>query len=204
MTFRSFLISTLLMLPLASFAIDKPLEKTGTETNTALTHVKLETSMGDIVIELFPAKAPKTVENFVQYVNDGFYNGTIFHRVINNFMIQGGGFNEQILKKTTRAPIQNEADNGLSNKVITVAMARTRAPHSASAQFFINVKDNIFLDHRNRTLSGWGYTVFGRVVSGMDVVHTIKAVPTGAKGMFPKDAPLENVVIKTATMVAAP
>jgi len=156
--------------------------------------VKLATSMGDIVVELDAAKAPKTVDNFVQYVKAGHYNGTVFHRVINNFMIQGGGMTADLKEKTTRAPIPLEARNGLNNDRGTIAMARTPDPNSATAQFFINVKDNDFLNAA-RAADGNGYAVFGKVVSGMDVVDKIRAVPTGAA-----DVPTTAVVIKKATL----
>ncbi|MFB1010484.1 MAG: peptidylprolyl isomerase, partial [Thiopseudomonas sp.] len=140
--------------------------------------IKLHTNHGVITLQLFADKAPETVANFIQYVKDGHYDNTIFHRVISNFMIQGGGFEPGMEQKGTRAPIKNEANNGLSNKTGTIAMARTMEPHSASAQFFINVKDNSFLDHSAPTIQGWGYTVFGEVVEGMDVVEAIKGVKT--------------------------
>jgi peptidyl-prolyl cis-trans isomerase B (cyclophilin B) len=159
--------------------------------------VKLHTNFGTITLELFADKAPVTVENFIAYVKDGFYNGTIFHRVISNFMIQGGGMEPGMKEKATNAPIKNEADNGVSNERGTIAMARTMEPHSASAQFFINVKDNKFLDHRSPTPDGWGYAVFGRVVDGMDVVDKIKDVATGNAG-FHQDVPLEDVIIESA------
>ena len=162
--------------------------------------VALQTSMGKIVIELEPAKAPKTVANFLGYVKSGHYNGTIFHRVINNFMIQGGGFDTSIKEKKPRAPVENEAFNGLKNDRGTIAMARTPNPHSATAQFFINVKSNDFLNFRSKTAAGWGYTVFGKVVSGMEVVDKIKAVKTGSCGRFRTDCPAEQVVIKKATL----
>ena len=163
--------------------------------------VKLVTSMGEVVIELAPDKAPATVENFLTYVNDGFYDGTVFHRVIDGFMIQGGGFGPDFERKTTRPPIRNEADNGLKNDTGTVAMARTSDPHSATAQFFINVKDNDFLNHTAPNPRGWGYAVFGRVVEGMDVVESIKKVPTGNRGSY-RDVPRQPVVIESATVVA--
>lgn len=156
--------------------------------------VKLATTMGDIVIELDAAKAPKTVDNFVQYVKSGHYDGTIFHRVIGNFMIQGGGMTADMAQKPTRAPIPLESRNGLTNLRGSVAMARTNDPNSASAQFFINVKDNDFLDAA-KARDGNGYAVFGKVISGMDVVDKIKAVPTG-----PGDVPLQPVVIKSASV----
>jgi cyclophilin family peptidyl-prolyl cis-trans isomerase len=162
--------------------------------------VELKTSLGMIRIELYAAKAPKSVENFLQYVKDGHYNGTIFHRVIDNFMVQGGGFDKAMKQKPTRAPIENEAKNGLKNDIGTLAMARTSAPHSASAQFFINVKDNNFLNAA-AAQDGWGYAVFGKVVSGMDVVMKMAKVPTGNAGPF-SDVPREAVVIESATLVA--
>ena len=163
--------------------------------------VDLKTNHGTIRLELYPAKAPKSVENFLQYVKDGHFNGTIFHRVIDSFMIQGGGFDKSYKQKPTRAPIENEAKNGLKNDLGTVAMARTSAPHSASSQFFINGKNNDFLNAPGQ--DGWGYTVFGKVVSGMDVVTKISKTPTGSGGPFPTDAPREMVVIESATLVAA-
>ena len=162
--------------------------------------VDLKTSAGTIRLELYPAKAPKTVANFLQYVKDGHYDGTIFHRVIPGFMIQGGGFDGSFKQKATRDPIQNEAKNGLKNDLGTIAMARTSAPHSASAQFFINVKDNDFLNAA-AAQDGWGYAVFGKVVSGMDVVTKIAATPTGAGGPFRSDVPRAAVVIQSATVV---
>ncbi len=164
--------------------------------------VKIETNMGDITIELFADKAPKTVENFLQYVRDGFYDGTIFHRVINNFMIQGGGFEPGMVQKTTRDTIENEADNGLSNEVGTLAMARTPDPHSASGQFFINVKDNGFLDFKSATSDGYGYCVFAKVVDGMDVVEQIKAVSTTTKSGH-QDVPADDVFIVKAEIIEA-
>ncbi len=161
--------------------------------------VKLETSMGDIVIELDRDKAPKTVNNFLAYVRKGFYNGTIFHRVIGDFMIQGGGLTEDMHTKPTEASIENEAFNGLSNKKYTIAMARTGAPHSATSQFFINVADNASLDFRSPTQGGFGYAVFGKVIKGQEVVDAIKAVPTGSKAGH-KDVPLTPVVIKRAAL----
>jgi peptidyl-prolyl cis-trans isomerase B (cyclophilin B) len=162
--------------------------------------VKLQTSMGDITLELYPDKAPVTVANFLQYVKDGFYNGTIFHRVISGFMIQGGGFDAQMNQKPTRAPIKNEADNGLKNDAYTVAMARTMEPDSASAQFFINVVDNPRLNFTGKTPRGWGYAVFGKVIKGQDVVDKIKAVPTATKGMY-QNVPVSPVTIIKATIV---
>jgi Peptidyl-prolyl cis-trans isomerase (rotamase) - cyclophilin family len=164
--------------------------------------VRLVTNKGDIVLQLDRAKAPRTVENFLRYVQDGFYNGTLFHRVIDGFMIQGGGFSADFVQKPTRAPIINEADNGLRNTVGTIAMARTGDPHSATAQFFINVSNNEFLDFREKTPRAWGYAVFGRVVTGMEVVKAIKETRTGAGGMFPKDVPQEPIIIQQAVIVS--
>ncbi len=165
--------------------------------------VRMQTNMGVIVMELNREKAPKTVENFLRYVKDGFYDGTIFHRVIKDFMVQGGGYTGDYRKKPARAPVANEADNGLKNERGTVAMARTSDPHSATAQFFINVVDNDFLNHRNPTPRGWGYTVFGRVTEGMDVVDKIRNVRTGSGGPFGKDVPRTPVVIENMTVVQA-
>ncbi len=158
--------------------------------------IKLNTNKGTIVIELNAEKAPLTAENFLQYARDGFYDGTIFHRVIDGFMIQGGGMQPGMIEKQTRAPIKNEADNGLKNERGTVAMARTPDPDSASSQFFINVKDNHFLNFSSPTPDGWGYCVFGKVVDGMDVVDAIKGVATGSHG-FHQDVPIEDVVIES-------
>jgi len=162
--------------------------------------VALETSLGRIVLELDAKRAPKTVENFLAYVRAGFYNGTIFHRVIRGFMIQGGGFDADMNKKETRPPIHNEAANGLRNERGTIAMARTNDPHSATAQFFINTVDNRPLDFKDATVRGWGYAVFGKVVEGMDVVDAIEKVATTTKPPF-ADVPVEPVVIRTATIV---
>ncbi len=162
--------------------------------------IRLETSKGDIVLELDAERAPKTAENFLAYVTEGFYDGTVFHRVIDGFMIQGGGFDETMTQKPTRDPVENEANNGLKNEAYTVAMARTKDPHSATAQFFINVKDNAFLNHTAQNAQGWGYAVFGRVVEGKDVVDAIKTVDTGSVGFF-QDVPLEPVVILKASVI---
>ena len=161
--------------------------------------VALHTNHGTIVLELFPAEAPKSVENFLQYVGAGFFDGTLFHRVIPNFMIQGGGFDAQQRQKPTRTPIQNEADNGLPNGRGTVAMARTNDPHSATAQFFINLKDNGFLNHSGKNPQGWGYTVFGKVIDGMDADEKIAKVKTGP-GRMGDDVPQEPVTIEKATV----
>ena len=168
--------------------------------DAVLPNVKLETNHGDIVIELNAEKAPNTVANFLEYVNSGFYNGTIFHRVIKDFMIQGGGFSEDFAQKTPNAPIRNEANNGLSNVKGSVAMARTNDPHSATAQFFINTVDNDFLNFRGESGAAWGYAVFGQVVDGMDVVEQIRAVNTANRGPH-QNVPVENVVITNATVI---
>ncbi len=161
--------------------------------------VIMETNMGTIEIELDQAKAPITVKNFMSYVNDKFYDGTIFHRVINNFMVQGGGFVEGMKEKPTRAPIKNEAANGLRNDTGTVAMARTSDPHSASSQFFINVNDNAFLNHTAPNTQGYGYAVFGKVINGMHVVNRMNMVKTGTIGMH-SDVPMDAIIIKSARM----
>jgi cyclophilin family peptidyl-prolyl cis-trans isomerase len=162
------------------------------------TAIVLETSLGTIEIALDEERAPRTVENILRYVDDGHYDGTLFHRVIPRFMAQGGGYDETYTKKPTRAPVANEADNGLKNLRGTVAMARTSDPDSATSQFFVNVADNAFLDHSGKTQSGWGYAVFGNVTSGMDVIDEMVAVKTGAAGPFAKDAPAEPIVIRKA------
>lgn len=162
--------------------------------------VKLSTNHGDIVLQLDSEKAPKTVENFVQYVKDGHYDGTIFHRVIKGFMIQGGGFDANMKQKSTRASIQNEADNGLPNKKYSIAMARTMEPHSASAQFFINGTDNGFLNHSGKNVQGWGYAVFGEVTEGQEVVDAIEKVATGSKSGH-QDVPKDDVVIEKAEII---
>ncbi|AOZ49714.1 peptidylprolyl isomerase [Chromobacterium vaccinii] len=162
--------------------------------------IKLTTNFGEITLELDHEKAPKTAANFEEYVKSGHYDGTIFHRVINGFMIQGGGFDADMNQKPTRDPIQNEANNGLSNKTYTVAMARTMDPHSASAQFFINVSDNDFLDFKSESSQGWGYAVFGQVVAGQEVVDRIKTVRTGRSGMH-QDVPVEPVVLQKAEVI---
>nr|MBL8455539.1 peptidyl-prolyl cis-trans isomerase [Zoogloeaceae bacterium] len=162
--------------------------------------VKLHTNHGEIVIELDAERAPETVKNFLAYVEAGHYDNTVFHRVIDRFMIQGGGFEPGMTQKPTRSPIKNEADNGLKNTTGTIAMARTQDPHSATAQFFINVADNDFLDHRAPTAQGWGYCVFGSVIEGADVVNKIRTVKTGSKG-FHQDVPAEDVVIERAEVI---
>lgn len=161
--------------------------------------VVLHTNFGDITIKMFDQEAPNTVKNFLEYANAGFFNGTIFHRVIDGFMVQGGGFIPGMDQKEVNDPIKNEANNGLSNKVGTLAMARTPDPHSATAQFFINVNDNDFLNHGSETSQGWGYCVFAEVVEGMDIVNKIKGVATGSNG-FHQDVPLEDVIIESVTV----
>jgi len=167
-----------------------------------LPRVRLQTNLGAIIIELNPSKAPKTVDNFLRYVREGHYNGTIFHRVIPNFMIQGGGYDANYRQKPVHEPIRNEADNGLKNDRGTVAMARTADPDSATAQFFVNVADNDFLNYTAPTTGGWGYAVFGKVVEGMDVVDKIVSAPTDAAGPFSKDVPRQAVVIEKAVIIA--
>ena len=164
--------------------------------------IKFTTNKGEITIELDFDNAPKSAANFQQYVEEGYYDGKIFHRVIDGFMIQGGGFDEEMREGETRAPIENEADNGLKNETGTLAMARTQDPHSASAQFFINVADNEFLNHSGKTPQGWGYAVFGRVVDGMDVVNTMKNVATGSPGMH-QDVPVEAPGFSSAVVLEA-
>ncbi len=161
--------------------------------------ITLHTTLGDIGLELDAEKAPATVENFLTYAKDGFFDGTIFHRVIDNFMVQGGGMLPDMSQKPTRDPIKNEADNGLKNAKGTIAMARTNDPHSATAQFFINVSDNDFLNHKSPSPQGWGYAVFGKVVSGMDVVEKIKATKTGRRG-YHDDVPVEAITIDRVTI----
>jgi len=176
------------------------------QAQTPAPQVKFTTSAGEFVIELYPDKAPNTVENFLTYVRDGHYNGLIFHRVINNFMIQGGGYDARYMEKPTRPSIKHEgaevkAKGGPTNTVGTIAMARTNNPHSASSQFFINVNNNEFLNHSAPSAQGWGYVAFGKVVSGMEVVNKIKLSPTGAGGPFPSDVPQTQVVIQSASLV---
>lgn len=188
---KNVFVSMLMIGVAAGVATGKPAQ------NQAHPRVELQTSMGRIVLELFPLKAPETVSSFLQYVEAGYYDGTIFHRVIPDFMIQGGGFTPEMSQKTTRAPVQNEADRALKNERGTVAMARTGDPHSATAQFFINLVDNPHLDHRAKNTQGWGYTAFGRVVEGMAVVDAIARVPTKNAGMH-QNVPVEPVVIRNA------
>ncbi len=164
--------------------------------------VRIDTNLGSISLVLYPDKAPKTVENFLHYVRDNFYAETIFHRVIPNFMIQGGGFDQALVQKPTNQPIMNEATNGLKNEIGTIAMARTSDPHSATSQFFINVANNSFLNYSSPTAQGYGYTVFGKVIEGMDIVNKIAALPTGPRGIFAKDVPKDTVVIKAIELLS--
>ena len=196
MNIRRYFLGLALALSVGGFA----------QAQSAPPQVKFTTTAGEFVIELYPDKAPNTVENFLGYVRDGHYNGTIFHRVISNFMIQGGGYDARYMEKPTRPSIKHEgaevkAKGGPTNTVGTIAMARTNNPHSASSQFFINVKDNDFLNHSAPSAQGWGYVAFGKVVSGMDVVNKIKQTPTGAGGPFPSDVPQTQVVIQSAVLV---
>ncbi len=184
-------ILAVLIVAFAAAAAAKPLPHPGHDPV-----VRMVTSLGTIELELFPGKAPVTVKNFLHYVNSDFYDGTIFHRVIPGFMIQGGGFEPGMHQKPTGAPIVNEASNGLDNAPGTIAMARTSDPNSATAQFFINTADNRFLDHRDDSISGWGYAVFGKVISGMGVVKRIEEVPTGSFGPY-QNVPLHDVVIRS-------
>lgn len=196
---RLFLTGIILTLPFGQvFAETKSTDPANQAEN--MPRVRLVTSLGDIVLELNQAAAPKTVENFLSYVKEGFYNGTIFHRVIDGFMIQGGGYTQDYQRKATHPPIENEANNGLKNERGTIAMARTNDPNSATSQFFINVVDNDFLNYRSSTPNGWGYCVFGKVVEGMDVVDAIRRTPTGSGGPFPKDVPQKPIIIQTASL----
>lgn len=158
--------------------------------------VEIKTNLGSMTVELYPEQAPKTVDNFLKYANSGFYKGTIFHRVISTFMIQGGGYDANLREKETKPPVRNEADNGLKNEAYTIAMARTGDPHSATAQFFINTRDNAFLNHTAPNPRGWGYTVFGKVIKGQEVVAKIAKVQTGPKAFLPSDVPQETVTIE--------
>lgn len=180
-----------------------PLAAPAKEATAMPVNIVLETNLGAISLELYPDKAPKTVANFTDYIRAGHYDGTVFHRVIPNFMAQGGGFTADLQQKPTNAPITNEADNGLQNLRGTIAMARTGEPHSASAQFFINVADNAFLNFSAPTRQGWGYAVFGKVTAGMDVVDAMVALPTGAAGPFGSDVPKQAVVIESARVLDA-
>lgn len=187
------LVAMWISLAWSSAPVEEQAQKISAEKN-----VKLTTNMGNIVIELYSDTAPITVANFLGYVKNGHYVGTIFHRVIPGFMAQGGGFDTDLNQKPTLPPIQNEADNGLKNKRGTIAMARTNDPHSATTQFFINLVDNDFLDHNEKSIRGWGYAVFGKVVEGMDTVDKIAEVPTGAMVPFASDVPRETIKITAA------
>ena len=184
---KQILLAVLLLAMMAGISI-------GQENQVSSPQIVLETSKGEIVLALYPDKAPLTVKNFLSYVDAGFYNGTIFHRVIPGFMLQGGGFSQDMQKKPTLKPVKNEADNGLKNDRGTIAMARTQDPHSASSQFFINTVDNAFLNYKGQTTAGWGYAVFGKVINGMEVVDAISKVETGTQGRF-RDVPKTPVVI---------
>ena len=188
--FKNILLSiSLFIFSLNTFAANNPL-------------VRMVTNKGNIEIELYPQAAPKSVENFLQYVKSDYYNGTVFHRVIKNFMIQGGGFTADLQRKKTNSPIPNEAFNMISNDRGTIAMARTNAPHSATSQFFINTKDNRALNHTSKSMRGWGYAVFGKVTKGMDVVDKIENAKTGAKGMFRSDVPMDTVMIEKVEIIS--
>ncbi len=194
---RLFLISILTLLTLGSIA-----HAEDKKTMSANQQVKLETSLGDIIIEVDAEKAPVSAKNFIDYVNSGHFNGTIFHRVIPGFMAQGGGFDKDFKQKSTNDAIKNEADNGLKNTRGTLAMARTSDPDSASSQFFINLKDNAFLDFKSKTPQGWGYAVFGRVIDGMDIVDKMAEQPTGSNGQH-QDVPKTPIVINKVSLVSA-
>jgi len=204
--FNCLFLITLVSAPMA-FADDKAIEKKSTQQQkvkvVTMQKIEMQTTMGKIVLELDAAKAPNTVKNFMQYVNDGFFDGTIFHRVINGFMVQGGGFNPDYTQKDARAPVDNEANNGLKNDMYTIAMARTNDPHSATAQFFINVADNDFLNFKEENSMGWGYAVFGKVVEGTAVVDKLKGVATGSGGPFPTDVPVEQLIIEKVVAITA-
>jgi peptidyl-prolyl cis-trans isomerase B (cyclophilin B) len=189
-----------LLLVIASVALQAYAQPAAAADASTLPRVKLSTNMGDIVLELNPAKAPKTVANFLNYVKSGHYSGTVFHRVIPGFMIQGGGMDGNLREKATQAPIENEASNGLKNDRYTIAMARTSNPNSASAQFFINVANNDFLNHTAPTLQGWGYAVFGKVIQGAEVVDKIAAVRTNNAGRY-QDVPQSPIIINAATVL---
>jgi cyclophilin family peptidyl-prolyl cis-trans isomerase len=194
------LVATL-VLAIGALGVGCTMAEDGKPQNPNDPIVLMSTSLGDVKIELFKDKAPATVENFLSYVNEKAYDGTIFHRVIPGFMIQGGGFTTDMKQRPTKAPIKNEAGNGLKNDLGTIAMARTSDIHSATAQFFINTKDNVFLDHKDDTMQGFGYCVFGKVIEGLNVVQKIEAVETGTKGMY-ENVPNEPVVIKSIRVVS--
>ena len=198
----SFVLALVLIAAPAAFSQEAPAQEAPAQeapAQQAAPQVTIQTSMGPITIELYPDKAPNTVKNFLNYVDDSFYDGTIFHRVIPGFMVQGGGFTPDMNKKRTQGPLLNEADNGLKNDRGTLAMARTNDPHSATAQFFINVVDNDSLNHTSKTARGWGYTVFARVIEGMEIVDAISKVPTGVKNRM-RDVPQEPVMLEKVTL----
>jgi peptidyl-prolyl cis-trans isomerase B (cyclophilin B) len=190
-----------LVLAIGALGVGCTMAEDGKPQNPNDPVVLMSTSMGDVKIELYKDKAPVTVKNFLTYVNDGFYDGTVFHRVIPSFMIQGGGFTPDMKQKSTRAPIKNEAANGVANEVGTIAMARTSDIDSATAQFFINTTDNAFLDHKDDTIQGFGYCAFGKVIQGLDVVRKIEAVETGRQGIY-EDAPVKPVIINSIRVVS--
>ena len=200
--FKKLFCSILLIsLSLSAHASDKA-SNIASDISADRTLVRMVTSKGNIELELDKVKAPESVNNFLQYAKDGFYNGTVFHRVIRGFMIQGGGFTTELERKQTRQPIQNEAFNQLKNERGTIAMARTNAPHSATSQFFINTVNNKPLNFTRKSMNGWGYAVFGKVTKGMDVVDSIERSPTGAKGIFGRDVPLEDIVIEKVEIIS--
>ncbi|PTN12681.1 peptidyl-prolyl cis-trans isomerase A (cyclophilin A)/peptidyl-prolyl cis-trans isomerase B (cyclophilin B) [Nitrosomonas aestuarii] len=174
-----------------------------TTSYAANPQVMIKTNQGTVTLELYPEKAPKTVDNFLRYVEEGFYKNTIFHRVISNFMVQGGGFDTSFHQKSTHAPVENEANNGLKNEVGTIAMARTSDPHSATAQFFINVANNTFLNFTAPHPRGYGYTVFGKVIDGMEIVNQIAKTPTGSGGPFPGDVPRNMIIIEDISVLSS-
>ncbi len=203
--FRTIAMSVLMMTFILAGQVQAQETAIAESTAAATTFVQFETSMGDFVVQTLPDKAPNSVANFLQYVNDGFYDGTIFHRVIGSFVLQGGGFTADFVKKPTREPVTNEADNMESNVFGTLAMARTADPHSATSQFYVNVADNVALDHSGKSNSrAWGYTVFAKVVSGFEVIEAMRGVATGAGGPFPRDVPQTAIVINRAATISAP
>lgn len=191
----------LLILSLLPFSLHSVAAEQATESTGSNPRVVINTNQGDIEVELYPQQAPKSVANFLNYVKQDFYAGTVFHRVIKGFMIQGGGFTPDLQRKDTLAPVENEAFNGLPNKRGSIAMARTNQPHSATSQFFINTVDNSFLNFRSKSMRGWGYTVFGQVIKGMDVVDRIENSRTGAGGVFSQDVPLDTVIIENIQII---
>jgi cyclophilin family peptidyl-prolyl cis-trans isomerase len=193
-------VAAALLLAAGCSKSDDAAKPPGSATQTNNPVVTMKTNKGTITLELFPDKAPKSVENFVAYADAGFYDGTIFHRVISDFMIQGGGYTAGLDRKETRPPVPNEANNGLKNELGTIAMARTSDPNSATSQFFVNVKNNAFLDFKSETPQGWGYTVFGKVIDGIDVVHAIEHTPTSDRGGAFANLPTDQVVIESVTV----